>query len=215
MRTENYITSYFIANKKTLSINGAADFPELIDENLDTFCKGLYQKFEIKYSKFHKMDRLSKLAFISAEILLRNTNITTRFSGNDIGVVLSNNNSSLDTDIRFQESTNDLASPALFVYTLPNIMIGEICIRNKTMGENAFFIFEQYDWNFMCSYVNNLINNGDIKACIMGWVDVLKDDFESILFLVEKESNEVNLACNAEVIEDLYKKVNGKNGSIN
>ena len=82
----------------------------------------------------------------------------------DIGVVLANANSSLDTDIKYFETVKDIASPALFVYTLPNIVIGEICIRHNFKGENAFFIFEEFDAGFIQQYVSNLINNNIIAG---------------------------------------------------
>ena len=43
---------------------------------------------------------------------------------------------------RFQETIQHAdsyyPSPALFVYTLPNIVTGEIAIRNKYYGETSF-----------------------------------------------------------------------------
>jgi len=102
-------------------------------------------------------------------------------------LILTNANASLDSDLKYMESVNDIPSPALFVYTLPNIMTGEICIRNNFKGEDAFFIFEKFDAAFIETYVNNLLNNGILEACICGWVDVLGDEYKAVLFLVEKE----------------------------
>ena len=44
-------------------------------------------------------------------------------------LVLSNANASLDVDLKYAKTMQTGASPALFVYTLPNIVIGEISIR--------------------------------------------------------------------------------------
>ncbi len=98
--------------------------------------------------------------------------------------MLSNANSSLDTDARYFATINDIPSPALFVYTLPNIMIGEICIRHGFKGENAFFVFERFDPDFLEQYVSSLLNTGAATACICGWVDVLEESYRAELFLV-------------------------------
>jgi hypothetical protein len=64
------------------------------------------------------------------------------------GIVLSNSNASLDADIKYYDSVANIPSPALFVYTLPNIVIGEISIKHSFKGENAFFIFDSFDARF-------------------------------------------------------------------
>ncbi|WP_377129859.1 hypothetical protein [Mucilaginibacter antarcticus] len=132
------------------------------------------------------MDNLSKLGWLAAEVLLGGADVK-RYQPEEVGLIFSNANASLDSDKRYNNSIADVPSPALFVYTLPNIMIGEICIRNNFKGEDAFFIFEQFDAAFIANYVNGLLANGVLKACICGWVDVLGDDYKAVLFLVEKE----------------------------
>ena len=91
--------------------------------------------------------------------------------------------------IASQYRAKNIASPALFVYTLPNIMTGEICIRHNFKGENAFFIFEKFDAGFIQQYVNNLINNNTLQACICGWVELLEDQYKAVLMLVEKKEH--------------------------
>jgi hypothetical protein len=101
------------------------------------------------------------------------------------------------------------ASPALFVYTLPNIVIGEICIRHHFQGENAFFIFEHFDANFIEQYVGNLVNNNILQACICGWVDCLGDGYKAALFLVEKIPGPQAMEFTAENILTIYHSDNG------
>jgi hypothetical protein len=69
-------------------------------------------------------------------------------------------------------------------------MIGEICIRNKFKGENAFFIFDRFDADFLELYVGQLLDTGVLKACICGWVDVLGDNYKACLFLVARGQGE-------------------------
>ena len=67
--------------------------------------------------------------------------------------MICNADASLDTDIKYLATTKELPSPSVFVYTLPNIMIGEICIRNHFKGESFFFISENPDPVFFEQYV--------------------------------------------------------------
>ena len=114
---------------------GKADLPE--------FLIAAYRHFDLQYPKFFKMDNLSKLGWLANEILLQGSFDKEKYNAEDVGIVLSNANSSLDTDIKYYETTKTIASPAQFVYTLPNIVIGEISIRHHFKGENAFFILSK------------------------------------------------------------------------
>jgi hypothetical protein len=102
-----------------------------------------------------------------------------------------NSSSSLDTDLLYNQTIKDKSnyfpSPSLFVYTLPNILIGEICIRHGIKGENAFFIFDRFEPQKILDLVHLLLDEDRAQACLCGWVEVLEDNFESVLFLVEKE----------------------------
>ncbi len=157
---------------------------DTLDKN--EFFKRVYQFLGIKYSKFFKMDNLSKLAFLSAEFVLSETPSI----GKNIAIILSNNASSLDTDRKYQDSINDsenyYPSPAVFVYTLPNIGIGEISIRHQLKSENGFFVFENYNTNFHYHYENNLLQNNKCNSVLAGWVNVDEDSYEAFLYLVSE-----------------------------
>ena len=182
--------------------------------NVQEFFTAVYHQFDMKYPKFYKMDYLCKLGWLTAEILLQENHLQEKYKPEETGVILCNASSSLDTDVRYFETTKSIASPALFVYTLPNIMTGEICIRHGFKGENAFFIFEQFDAGFIQQYVNNLIINNTLQVCICGWVELLQEKFRAILMLVEKKeagyapvSNEVVFSTNN--ILKIYQTENG------
>jgi hypothetical protein len=167
------------------------------------FLLSAYQHFELNYPKFYKMDSLSKLGWVAAEVLLKNTNIKD-YQPEDIGLILANANSSLDSDQKYIKSVSDIPSPALFVYTLPNIMIGEICIRNNFKGEDAFFIFENFDADFTELYVNNLLNNNILETCICGWVDLLGDNYKAVLFLVEKIERDNSIPFTKKNLDGIF-----------
>lgn len=204
MTAEHYITRYNIVRNGKISLNGS-NWYSSGEKEVNPFCKEVYEKLNIQYPRYFKMDSLSKLALVTSEVLLQGRAGIDQYKGDEVGIIMSNRSASLDTDVRFYESIKTHPSPSLFVYTLPNILIGEISIRNKIMGENAFFIFEQFDAAFMCGYVNNLMDEGEISACLMGWVEVFEVNFEAFLFLVEKEKapGQLNLTCTAETVTEL------------
>lgn len=170
------------------------------------FLLSAYQLIGAKYPKFYKMDNLAKLGWLAAEVLLKDFD-AAKYNPTDIGVVLSNASSSLDADKRYYESVQGIASPALFVYTLPNIVIGEICIRHHFKGENAFFIFERFNADFIVNYVSNLLDAQQLEACICGWVELLGDEYKAVLFLVEKEKKQGSIAFDAKSIGNLFTTV--------
>jgi hypothetical protein len=171
----------------------------------EDFLPATYQHLQIKYPRFYKMDGLCKLGWLATEILLAGNFNANAYEPESIGVVLANSASSLDTDIKYFATIKNIASPALFVYTLPNIVIGEICIRNQFKGENAFFISDEFDREFMLEYVTNLINNNTLQACICGWVNLLNEEYQAVLFLVEKRNFPGAIPLTEENINKLYR----------
>ena len=140
----NFINQYCHIQKRSLIRQGKIIFTSA-SGTLDDFLEDAFKYLSLSYPKFYKMDRLSKLGFLASEMLLKDTLLFPRYSSDQVALVLSNASSSLDTDIRFDESMKTIPSPALFVYTLPNIVAGEICIRQGITGENAFFVFSEFD----------------------------------------------------------------------
>ena len=184
--------------------------------NFAAFIKGLYKKEQVSYPKFYKMDNLSKLGFLTAELLLKGRNVLSKYGPEEIGVVVANSSSSLDTDYDYQElirdKSNYFPSPSVFVYTLPNIMIGEICIRHKIKGENAFLISRQFDAGQIHRYVSALMDQGRLQTCICGWVEVLEEKYVSLLMVVEKrltatsDAVAIKMPFNIININQLYKQ---------
>ena len=203
MKTENFITASCIINNNIVYKDQQPVFEEK-DSALPEFLIAAYRHLGWQYPKFFKMDNLSKLGWLANEILLQNSFDKEKYSAEDVGIVLSNANSSLDNDIRYYETTKTIASPALFVYTLPNIVIGEISIRHHFKGENAFFIFDAFDAEFIEQYVSNLINNNILQCCICGWVDVLDEKYNATLFLIEKDKSANSVNFTKENLNKIY-----------
>ena len=204
MLLENYITSSCTIEHGTVFKDREQLF-ENKGADLSGFLLSVYHHFQLNYPKFYKMDNLSKLGWLAAEILLKDGFKKDQYQPEEIGLILANSNSSLDNDIKYFDSLKEFASPSLFVYTLPNIVIGEICIRNHFKGEHAFFIQDTFDTGFLAHQINYLLEKSILKACICGWVDVLEQDYKAVLFLVEKQKNENSVLFSAENMDNIFK----------
>jgi len=160
--------------------------PESTD--IHAFLKEIYQHLQLNYSKFYKMDALCKLGFLAAEMLLADRQTT--YQDHETALVFCNASSSLNTDVAFQQTLNEIPSPAVFVYTLPNIVIGEICIRHGFKGEAAFFVQEHWNVAFNTQYVATLFETTATRQCLTGWVEVAPNgDFKANMMLVSAEAS--------------------------
>ena len=209
MQSERTITAYCRLAENTLSVNGDIRFQQTggtVSEWLDA----VYQHLQPAYSKFHKMDHLSKLGWLASELLLKERPVTQRYPLDQVGIVLSNASASLDTDRKYFNSIPGGASPSLFVYTLPNIVIGEIAIRHKLTGENAFFVFKAFDATFMEQYISGLFDQGLVQACVGGWLELMEESYHAFLFLVEKNTPDTGRPFTKEQLISLYTSDHGQ-----
>jgi len=75
------------------------------------------------------------------------------------------------------------ASPAVFVYTLANICLGEIAIRHQLRSEGHFFVFDHYPEEFFIQYSQYLVQEGLAERVLCGWVELLGADY-SLKFVI-------------------------------
>jgi len=197
-----YISANCTISDGIISEDGAVLFKSATPIN--DFLLTAYQHFQFNYPKFYKMDNLSKLGWLTADLLLQNTFNKDGYKSEDVGIVIANANSSLDDDLKYYDTVADVASPSLFVYTLPNIVMGEISIRHRFKGEQAFFVQEAFNADFLYRQVSYLLDNDLVQACICGWVDVLRQDYRSVLFLVEKTKKGNAVLFSAESMDTIF-----------
>ena len=176
----------------------------IFSNNEEDFLFAVYKNFGLNYTRFYKMDALSKLGWLCAELLLQGYFKKENYKPFEIGLVFSNANSSLATDIKYLASLRETPSPALFVNTLPNIVTGEICIRHGFKGENAFFIFEKFNPGFLFDYVYALMDKNLVQACICGWIEYLETGYKAALFLVEKNVANLAIPFSAETMTEIF-----------
>ena len=111
--------------------------PVATNEQGEKMLVELYRRYVKDYPKFFKMDTLSRLGFIAAELVLQDQRVEA--------VILANRSASIKNDTDYLATItgeNYYPSPALFVYTLPNIVTGEIAIRHHIQGETSCYILE-------------------------------------------------------------------------
>lgn len=148
---------------------------------------GLYRQFVGDYPKFFKMDYLCKLGFLGAELLLKD--ISPEVSEH-AAVVIFNRSGSLDADRRYQATLapdNYFPSPAMFVYTLANIVTGEIAIRHRIYGETSFYILNGRDEAEMQNILNSTLQTSAPSLILTGWIEYeSKDDYIAEMKIVTK-----------------------------
>lgn len=147
------------------------------DEPFAGYIRNEYHALEAPNMKFFKMDDQCRMGYVAAEKLLKD--FEAPLDKTRVAVILANRSSSLDTDLRHQRLLNsgEAASPAVFVYTLPNIVSGEICIRHGIQGENTFFVQEKSD-GFARWYAEQLLHRSVADYVIFGWCDLLGEKYD-------------------------------------
>ena len=139
--------------------------PIAVNETGDKMLVELYRRFVGDYPKFFKMDTLCRLGFIAAELLLKNEQVDA--------VILANRSASIKNDTDYLATISEgnyYPSPALFVYTLPNIVTGEIAIRHHIQGETAFYILEK-DEQLEPIVRSTLATSSSPLAVMAGWCE--------------------------------------------
>ncbi len=184
------LPSFTVAHHVTISPKGVwidgrqwgdgGEGPSLLSE--------IYKKEIGDYPKYHKMDVLSRLGFAASELLLNAEGERMAEAREDRAVVFFNRSSSICADKAYLETIADkenyFPSPSLFVYTLPNIVTGEIAIRNHYHGETSFYVMDQRDEDMMGRVVQASFCDGMTKSILGGWLDYEDDaHFMADIFL--------------------------------
>ena len=201
------ITSYCRITNDVVIVN---DKSIDIQRTESSWLSDIYHSLLVSYPKFFKMDNLAKSGFLGAELTLQSIEMDKTTPKDDIAVVCCNRSSSLDDDVAYQKTIQDnenyFPSPAVFVYTLANIVTGEISIRNKTMGESAFYVMESFNPQKFCSFAKGAFSDEKTRACLCGWVEYYDGNCD-VLFVYVEQNALSERSLNTENITELYKNV--------
>lgn len=147
------------------------------------FLTQVYKYLGCNYPKFYKMDALCRLGFLAAELIvasnphLQLTDIKNR--AHDCDIILFNRTSSILSDKKYLASINGadgyFPSPTVFIYTLPNIVTGEIAIRHGLHGETSFYILPKHDEALQQQIIQATLAATDAQNVLSGWIDYADD----------------------------------------
>ena len=70
---------------------------------------------------------------------------------------------------------NYFPSPSLFVYTLPNIVTGEIAIRHHLHGETSFYSLVSRNEQLISLIQQAALSDETTQSLLTGWIDYEDD----------------------------------------
>ena len=154
----------------------------------------LYKQIIGNYPKYYKMDGLCRLGFVASELLLkaeRDEGSFTEDTNKTRAIVFFNRSSSIASDKKYlasiAEKDNYFPSPSVFVYTLPNIVTGEIAIRNGYHGETSFYILPHKNELLMQDIIETTFMDEQTTSILTGWLDYEDSEhFEADLYIAYK-----------------------------
>ena len=155
-----------------------------------------YKQIIGNYPKYYKMDGLCRLGFVASELLLkaeRDEGSFTEDTNKTRAIVFFNRSSSIASDKKYlasiAEKDNYFPSPSVFVYTLPNIVTGEIAIRNGYHGETSFYILPHKNELLMQDIIETTFMDEQTTSVLTGWLDYEDSEhFEADLYIAYKQN---------------------------
>ena len=176
--TQTQQTHRVVITPEGVTIDGQ---PQAVTTTGKALLTELYRTHVGDYPKFYKMDGLSKLGFLAAELM---TTAEAKAQATETepqpveteqrAVILFNHSSSIDTDQQYLASIRPedyFPSPSLFVYTLPNIVTGEIAIRHHLHGETSFYNLASRQEPLISQIQQAALADTATRSLITGWID--------------------------------------------
>ncbi|MGL4909103.1 MAG: hypothetical protein ACRCZB_08875 [Bacteroidales bacterium] len=146
-----------------------------------------YSNAGLNYPKFFKMDKLCKLGYLACAKLLDNIKV----EDDEVAMIMFCKSSSLDTDIEFEQTIfykeKFFPSPSIFVYTLPNIVLGEIAIAFNIKGENCCYIVDNIEEADFEIKIRHLFNHTSTQKVICAWIEYSASEQYAEMTLIEKK----------------------------
>ncbi|QHI36888.1 hypothetical protein IMCC3317_22580 [Kordia antarctica] len=178
--------SFCEISNHTITQNGNTIFNAESSLKLNDFLFKAYKELNIKYPKFHKMDSVSKLGILTASLLFRQEEIT--HEPLSTGIIISSHSGCYVTDENYIKAIQEdpkTSYPALFTYTLPSIVMGEICIKENIQGENLYLVSNSFDRPFLQQMAAIMIQQKGMKKCLIGWIEITDNtNYNSYLELI-------------------------------
>lgn len=199
MTANSYIHDVIVWNNQFITLNDKAVIT-LSGETITDYAVAAFRTLDTPYPKFFKMDILSKVVYTAVAMLVKEGHINADWL-NDTATCITTTHGCLDVDEKFEQSRSALASPALFVYTLPNIMLGEICIKHQFKGEQLCTIGGVNEALALYDYISLLLAENHAKQAIIGYADAYNDKINVQLAFISQQESSLPFEM------DTYKKI--------
>ena len=203
-----YINSYVLMNSSMAILNGQSVSLSSADMG-SSFLVRLYHHLGVDYAKFFKMDTLCRGGFLASELLLGAPQVSPIVDG---AILSFSSTSSLHTDIHYQSTISNLdnyyPSPSIFVYTLANIISGEIAIRHKWLGETSTYILPQFDAQRMLDIAEMMWQRSPrVNQVLLCWTDSLEDHLDISIYRLSRCSQQLAIEASAENLNQLRNQI--------
>lgn len=161
--------------------------------DLDRDLGNAWAAMEVELPRFVRMDRNSKLVSIAAAPFFVPGAALSKYPKDSIGMVIMGTHGSMDTDQRYVEQlqAENHASPGLFVYTLPNIAMGELSIQHGLHGSGLCLLSDSPDIVQMRDACEILLEDHGMEVLICGWANIFAGSAVATFMVVTtgKEGN--------------------------
>ncbi len=119
--------------------------------------------------RFGRLDSVCQLGLAAVEALGIDFASQPR---DQVGICVATDNGSLSTDVEYWRRRNEPggASPSLFVYTLPSMVIGEIAIRHGLTGPTLCLMGGS---DGLLTEAADMLRRDEATACICVYCDVV------------------------------------------
>jgi len=118
--------------------------------------------------RFGRMDRLCQLGLAAVELMGVDFTGQTPREREDTAVCLGTPDGSIRVDAAFWSGRGGVGGPdpALFAYTLPSTLIGEICIRYGLKGPNLCFMLGAPESGRLVREASDCLRGGEAAGCL-------------------------------------------------
>ena len=138
----------------------------------------IFKKKLLDGSRFFKMDLFSRLAYVATGLLAKDA--LADYAPEDIALFIFTQNGSVLADRKhlstFSNPEEFYPSPAVFINTLPNVVLGEIAVMNTIKGETTLVMLPCRDDALIDSIVKASLSSTRPSIMIYGWVDCDADN---------------------------------------
>ena len=170
-------------------INGAA----IIQKNLFGTIRSGIQKMDIKElfqieslralfskkpSRFGRFDQYTRLGCAAVGLALSDAGFDPNNKETKTGLILAGQYGSFVTDLEYHETVyggGQFASPNLFSYTLPNIVIGECANQFGFMGPTYCIDSDSGRASQALHQASVYLETKTAEAMLVGWLEILPD----------------------------------------